>query len=115
MQATVRCAFHHNIHEKSGLLLGLICLFAEYVAGDTARGHKAGLAVPDSRARDMHAVPATTNPLGVKGVGEAGTTASIAAILNAIRDAIPGEAGARIDMPATPAKVWAAVQNGKGA
>ena len=34
--------------------------------------------------------PATTNPLGVKGVGEAGTTGSLAAIMNAIADAIPG-------------------------
>jgi carbon-monoxide dehydrogenase large subunit len=61
-------------------------------------------------ADDVHIVPATTNPLGVKGVGEAGTTGSPAAILNAIANAIPGEAGARIDMPATAAKVWAAVQ-----
>jgi aerobic carbon-monoxide dehydrogenase large subunit len=53
-------------------------------------------------------VPATTNPLGVKGVGEAGTTGSLAAVMNAIADAIPGGAGARLDMPATPAKVWAA-------
>jgi len=52
-------------------------------------------------------VPATTNPLGVKGVGEAGTTGSLAAVMNAIADAIPG-AGARLDMPATPAKIWAA-------
>jgi carbon-monoxide dehydrogenase large subunit len=70
--------------------------------------------MPDIRDA-VHIVPATTNPLGVKGVGEAGTTASLAAILNAIRDAIPGEAGARIDMPATPAKVWAAVQAGNSA
>jgi carbon-monoxide dehydrogenase large subunit len=53
-------------------------------------------------------VPATTNPLGVKGVGEAGTTASIAAFMNAIADAIPGPAGAAIQMPATPEKVWRA-------
>ena len=42
----------------------------------------------------LHPVPATTNPLGVKGVGEAGTTGSLAAIMNAIADAIPGGAGA---------------------
>jgi carbon-monoxide dehydrogenase large subunit len=59
---------------------------------------------------DVHPVPATTNPLGVKGVGEAGTTAAIAAIMNAIADAIPGDAGARLDMPATPEKVWLACQ-----
>ncbi len=53
----------------------------------------------------MHPVPATTNPLGVKGKGEAGTTGSLAAIMNAVADAIPGGAGAALDMPATPAKV----------
>ncbi len=59
---------------------------------------------------DVHPVPATTNPLGVKGVGEAGTTAAIAAIMNAIADAIPGGAAAHLDMPATPEKVWMACQ-----
>ena len=52
----------------------------------------------------LHNVPATTNPLGVKGAGEGGTTAAIAALMNAIADAIPGGAGAHIDMPATPAE-----------
>jgi carbon-monoxide dehydrogenase large subunit len=67
------------------------------------------------RATDMppiteanHNAPATTNPLGVKGVGEAGTTGSIAAIMNAIANAIPEGRGVDIDMPATPAKVWRA-------
>jgi len=58
---------------------------------------------------DVHVVPATTNPLGVKGVGEAGTTASLAAIMNAIADAI-GPAGATLDMPATPLRVWEAMR-----
>jgi carbon-monoxide dehydrogenase large subunit len=51
-------------------------------------------------------VPATTNPLGVKGAGEAGTTASLAAVMNAVADAIPG--AAHMDMPATLEKVWKA-------
>jgi carbon-monoxide dehydrogenase large subunit len=55
-----------------------------------------------------HPVPATTNPLGVKGAGEAGTTSAIAAIMNAIADAIPGKASAEMDMPATPEKIWRA-------
>jgi carbon-monoxide dehydrogenase large subunit len=63
--------------------------------------------VPDV-AGDVYPVPSTTNPLGVKGVGEAGTTAALAAIMNAIADAIPGPAGAKMDMPATPEKVWRA-------
>jgi carbon-monoxide dehydrogenase large subunit len=67
------------------------------------------------RATDMPAfriadviVPATTNPLGVKGAGEAGTTGSLAAIMNAIADAVPN--AAHLDMPATPEKVWKACQ-----
>jgi carbon-monoxide dehydrogenase large subunit len=56
----------------------------------------------------LHPVPATTNPLGVKGVGEAATTAAIATVMSAIADAIPGDAGARLEMPATPEKVWRA-------
>ena len=62
-----------------------------------------------------HAVPATTNPLGVKGVGEAGTTASLAALMNAVADAIPGNAGASLDMPATCEKVWVACQRARAA
>jgi len=50
--------------------------------------------------------PAKSNPLGVKGTGEAGTTAAIAAVMNAISDAIPNGAANHMDMPATPAKVW---------
>ncbi len=57
-----------------------------------------------------HNVPATTNPLGVKGVGEAGTTAAIAAVMNAVADAIPGGAGAHLDMPATAQRLWEACQ-----
>ena len=48
------------------------------------------------------------NPLGIKGCGEAGAIGSPPAVINAITDAIGTEA---IDMPATPAKVWAAIQS----
>jgi aerobic carbon-monoxide dehydrogenase large subunit len=61
---------------------------------------------------DLLCVPATTNPLGVKGVGEAGTTASIAAVMNAVADAIPGGAGAHLDMPVTAARLWEACRKG---
>jgi carbon-monoxide dehydrogenase large subunit len=65
-----------------------------------------------SVAGELHPVPARTNPLGIKGVGEAGTTASLAAIINAINDAIPGAA---LDMPATPEKVWRACRDARPA
>jgi aerobic carbon-monoxide dehydrogenase large subunit len=60
----------------------------------------------------VHSVPSTTNPLGVKGTGEAGTTAAIAAVMNAIAHAIPNGAADHMEMPATPAKVWEACQRG---
>ena len=49
-----------------------------------------------------------TNPLGVKGTGEAGTTAAPPTIMNAILDALPP--GATLDMPATSEKIWRALQ-----
>jgi len=58
-------------------------------------------------ASALRPAPATTNPLGVKGVGEAGTTASLAAVMNAVADALPE--CPEIDMPATPARVWRAI------
>jgi carbon-monoxide dehydrogenase large subunit len=51
-----------------------------------------------------HPVPCTTNPLGVKGTGEAGTTGALAAVMNAVTHAL----GKPIDMPATPEKIWRA-------
>ena len=55
-------------------------------------------------------VPTATNPLGVKGVGEAGTTAALAAVVGAIEDALP--AGSAVTMPATPESVWRALRKG---
>ena len=60
-------------------------------------------------------MPAKTNPLGVKGTGEAGTTAAIAAVMNAISDAIPNGAADHMDRPATPAKVWEACRKAQSA
>jgi carbon-monoxide dehydrogenase large subunit len=64
--------------------------------------------MPLSFNEELHLVPARTNPIGVKGAGEAGTTAAIAALMNAVADAIPGGAGAHLDMPATAEKLWRA-------
>jgi carbon-monoxide dehydrogenase large subunit len=57
--------------------------------------------------------PAATNPLGVKGTGEAGTTAAIAAVMNAISHAIPNGAADHMQMPATPFKIWEACRRAK--
>jgi carbon-monoxide dehydrogenase large subunit len=54
--------------------------------------------------------PSTTNPLGVKGVGETGTIASTAAVMNAVVDALSPRGVTDIDMPATPERVWRAIE-----
>ncbi|HWO71407.1 MAG TPA: xanthine dehydrogenase family protein molybdopterin-binding subunit [Actinomycetota bacterium] len=58
--------------------------------------------------------PSTTNELGVKGVGETGTIASPAAVLNAVVDALSHLGVTQIERPATPEKVWRAIQRAKG-
>lgn len=61
---------------------------------------------------DRTETPATTNPLGVKGVGEAGTIASTPAVINAVVDALRPYGVDDIRMPATPERVWRAIQEG---
>ncbi|HEY0814606.1 MAG TPA: xanthine dehydrogenase family protein molybdopterin-binding subunit [Pseudonocardia sp.] len=58
--------------------------------------------------------PSTSNPLGVKGVGEAGTIASTPAIVNAVLDAVRHLGVTDIEMPTTSQRVWRAIQKAKG-
>ncbi len=57
-----------------------------------------------------HPVPARTNVLGVKGCGEAGCAGALPAVMNALMDALRGVGVQHMDMPATPQRVWAAIQ-----
>jgi carbon-monoxide dehydrogenase large subunit len=57
--------------------------------------------------------PSPTNPLGVKGIGEAGTIASTPAVINAIVDALAPLGVTEIRMPASPQRVWQAIQEAK--
>jgi carbon-monoxide dehydrogenase large subunit len=59
---------------------------------------------------DRTVTPATSNPLGVKGVGEAGTIASTPAVVNAIIDAVRPLGVTEVPMPCTPERVWRAIQ-----
>jgi aerobic carbon-monoxide dehydrogenase large subunit len=59
---------------------------------------------------ELEEIPAKTNPLGVKGIGEAGCVASPPAVINAVLDAVKSLGVDHIDMPATPAKVWETLQ-----
>ncbi len=59
-------------------------------------------------------VPSTTNPMGIKGAGEAGSIGSTPAIMNGVCDALHRAYGiAHIDMPATPERIWALIQEVK--
>ena len=60
-----------------------------------------------------HPVPATTNPLGTKGCGEAGCAGALVCVMNAVVDALSVYGIRHIDMPASPARVWAAIQAAK--
>ena len=57
---------------------------------------------------ERNCVPARTNPLGVKGVGESGCTAACPAVMNAVADALVPLGVGHIDMPATPERLWTA-------
>jgi aerobic carbon-monoxide dehydrogenase large subunit len=59
---------------------------------------------------DRTETPATSNPLGVKGVGEAGTIASTPAVVNAIVDALRPHGVNDVQMPCSPERVWRALQ-----
>ena len=59
--------------------------------------------------------PTDLNPLGVKGIGEAGTIGSTPAVQNAVIDAVAHLGVRHIDMPATPQRVWAAISEARKA
>jgi carbon-monoxide dehydrogenase large subunit len=104
---------------QGGVAQGVGQVLLEWGHYDDARGQLVAGSFMDytiPRADDLpdivsllHPVRCTTNPLGVKGIGEAGTTASLAAVMNAVADA-----GANIDMPATPERVWRALSTHGG-
>jgi carbon-monoxide dehydrogenase large subunit len=69
------------------------------------------------RATDMpsfgmetNEVPTKTNPLGVKGAGEAGTVGALPAVMNAINDAVAQAGVDYVQMPCTPLRIWQALQ-----
>jgi carbon-monoxide dehydrogenase large subunit len=64
---------------------------------------------------EHHPVPAKTNPLGVKGCGEAGCAGALVSVMNAIVDALSDYGIRHIDMPATPERVWQAIEQAKSA
>jgi carbon-monoxide dehydrogenase large subunit len=62
-----------------------------------------------------NSVPTKTNPLGVKGVGEAGAVGGMPAVMNAVIDAIAPLGIRDLDMPASPPRIWAAIRDARSA
>ncbi|NBP73123.1 MAG: xanthine dehydrogenase family protein molybdopterin-binding subunit [Alphaproteobacteria bacterium] len=60
-------------------------------------------------------IPTARNPLGVKGVGESGTVGAMPAVMNAVNDALHRAGAPTVEMPATPEKVWRALQENSAA
>ena len=61
-------------------------------------------------ASGSHPVPATTNPLGAKGCGEAGCAGALPLVMNALIDALSEYGIRHLDMPATPERLWRAIR-----
>ena len=110
---------------QGALAQGLGQALMEHVVYDRSSGQLVSGSFMDyamPHATDMppiaiafHNVPARTNPLGVKGIGEAGCTGSPPAIMNAILDALRPLGVKALDMPATPFRVWQAIASAKAA
>lgn len=102
-----------------GLGEGLLEMAVYDDEGQLVTGTMLDYTVP--RASQMPAIetghtvtPSPVNPLGVKGIGEAGTIASSACVVNAVCDALAPLGISHIDKPLTPARVWAAIQAAAG-
>jgi carbon-monoxide dehydrogenase large subunit len=102
-----------------GIVQGIGQALTESVAydedGQLQTGSFMDYALPRADSAPMfsflsHPVPARTNKLGVKGCGEAGCAGSLPSVMNAVVDALSEYGVTHIDMPATPQKVWAVIQ-----
>jgi len=107
---------HGGVIQGIGEAIQEIAIYDE--SGQLLTGTMMDYAVPKAsqmpRIETAHTVtPSPVNPLGVKGVGEAGTIASAACVVNAVCDALESFGVKHIDKPLTPARVWAAIQRGK--
>jgi carbon-monoxide dehydrogenase large subunit len=109
---------HGGIAQAAGQAL-MERIVYDQASGQLLSGSFMDYAMP--RAADLcnfdlgsHPIPTKTNPLGVKGAGECGTVGGLAAVMNAINDALAPLGVRNFAMPATPERVWAAIQGANG-
>ena len=99
-QGIAQALFEEAVYDAEGNLL--TTTMADYLLPSAAD-------LP-SFTLDRTETPSTTNPLGVKGVGEAGTIASTPAVVNAVVDALRPYGITDVQMPCTPERIWRALQ-----
>jgi len=113
-EVIVEAQVHGGVAQGLGQALGEATIYD--TDGQLVSGSFMDYAMPRSdtvppMTVEHFAVACRTNPLGVKGTGEAGTTAAPPALINAVFDALPP--GAKLDMPATPARIWQALASAR--
>jgi carbon-monoxide dehydrogenase large subunit len=108
---------HGAVAQGIGQALMERCVY-DPASGQLLSGSLLDYAVP--RAADLPAIAVTsrdvfspTNPLGVKGAGEGGTVGAPGAVMHAVLDALRPLGVTRLDMPATPARVWLAIEDAR--
>jgi carbon-monoxide dehydrogenase large subunit len=110
---------HGGVMQGAGQVFGENCLYDEG-NGQLVAGSFMDYVMPradlfaDIRTVE-HAVPSPGNRLGAKGAGEAGTTGAGAACINAVVNALRSAGVAQFDMPATPGRIWSAMQQASAA
>jgi carbon-monoxide dehydrogenase large subunit len=110
-----------QIHGGVAQGLGQVC--GEEIVYDKSNGQMltaSFMDYPMPRAQDVPPItvisnptPTASNPLGVKGAGEAGTVGALPVIMNAIIDALSPMGVQHLDMPATPGRIWTVLQEAK--
>ena len=112
-ETIVEGQIHGGIAQGLGQVLGEHVVYDE--SGQLLTGSLMDYVLP--RALDLpalrvdhHEVPCTTNPLGVKGAGESGVAGALPSAVNAVLDALGARGVRALDLPMSPARVWAALR-----
>ena len=103
VQGVAQALFEEAVYDDNGQLLTSTLL--DYLVPSAAE-------MPGIETAST-VTPSPTNPMGVKGVGEAGTIAATPAVMNAVVDALAPLRVTELDMPASPQRVWQAIQNAR--
>jgi aerobic carbon-monoxide dehydrogenase large subunit len=105
--------FHGGIMQGAGQVFGEHCQY-DVSDGQLLTGSFMDYCMPRADLLPTitlidQGVPSPNNPLGAKGVGEAGTTGALPACMNAVCNALRSAGVTHFDMPATPARIWSAL------